>query len=115
MATLAERRLADAVAIVIAAQPAAAAAVPTAAISLIPTTAVVIGVRVVIAGEKRLGIGALARVLAWIARTSGIVVRIPIHVAITGYVAGATAGIGNGGTAISGNRDVCHVGDVAAI
>src|SRR5687767_5828953 len=109
------RPLAHAVAIAVACQPAAAAAVPIAAAPFIGTAPIVIGVRVVIACEKRLGIGALVRVLAWIARTRGIDGRVPIHVAITGDVAGAAAGVGNGHPAVSGNRDVRDVGDVAAV
>src|ERR671916_688725 len=97
------RPLTHAVAIAVACQPAAAAAVPIAAAPFIGTAPIVIGVRVVIACEKRLRIGALVRILAWIARTSGRDGRVPTHVAITGDVAGTTAGVGNGHPTVSGN------------
>src|SRR5829696_8527352 len=107
--------LANAVAVAVARQPAAAATVPIAATPFIRAAPIVIGVRVVIACEKRLGICALVRVLAWIAGTSGIDGRVPTRVAITSYVAGAAAGVGDRHPAVSGNRDVRHVGHVAAV
>src|SRR5215207_7236233 len=103
------RPLAHAVTIVIAAQPAAAAAVPAATVPLIATAARVIRGGVVVAGQRGIRRHTLDAGPAGIARTSigGPERAIPTHIAV------AATGISDRRPTLRRSRNVRGVGDGA--